>query len=116
MFNISFMHLFHEKKNIFFIVDSMLDALRYVLPKELALQIFSKWYTVSHAPGSNDVTQMQYWTIFASFLLAMMGYNVDNLRMFHYSSLDSSFASEVLAKKFKTSENGSDEVLIFFFN
>lgn len=61
-------------------VKLCLDALKKNLPREVAMQLATKWYTTHNAPGNSDGGTE--WLKFAGCVLQMMGYSVNQLEMF----------------------------------
>lgn len=107
-----YMNLF--RTGFFFVivvVDKTLEVLRYILPRDVVLQVFVKWFHTIRAPGSDVTTPLQCWTSFSSFLLGMMGYQIDQACLGQYLNSESSGILEAVAKKFKLSDAGSDEVM-----
>ncbi|KAJ8046075.1 Anaphase-promoting complex subunit 1 [Holothuria leucospilota] len=86
------------------VVKLCLDALKKSLPREVAMLLMTKWYTTHNAPG-NDNGETE-WIKFASCLLSLIGYKVNQLTMFQQDS-DTSTSPVVAAKKHKPS--GWDE-------
>ncbi|XP_035687108.1 anaphase-promoting complex subunit 1-like isoform X1 [Branchiostoma floridae] len=91
------------------LVKACLAALRTQLPKDIAVQLFVKWYTTHNAPGSPSQSE---WSLFVSCLLSMMGYNTGRLSLTNpnlRSELNSSMSPVIAAKKARSSEQGSNE-------
>ena len=65
--------------NYFITVQMCLDAIRQVLPKNLAMFVLSRWYSTHNAPGSS--TGQSEWHMFVKCLLAMIGYDVEKLAL-----------------------------------
>ncbi|XP_071832099.1 anaphase-promoting complex subunit 1-like isoform X2 [Apostichopus japonicus] len=86
------------------VVKLCLDALKKNLPREVAMQLATKWYTTHNAPGNSDGGTE--WLKFAGCVLQMMGYNVNQLEMFR-QGVSSSSSPTVTVKKHKPS--GCDE-------
>lgn len=90
------------------IVTKLLQALNSVLPREIAIQIFAKWYATRNAPGSSDLTIHSELKTFLLCLLSNMGYDTDIITLGGILKKDLSL-SPVAVKKAKTSEYGTDE-------
>ncbi|MXQ90209.1 hypothetical protein E5288_WYG017338 [Bos mutus] len=59
------------------LVQTCLQAIKFILPKEIAVQMLVKWYSVHSAPGGpSDHSE---WNLFVTCLMNMMGYNTDRL-------------------------------------
>ena len=58
-------------------VNLCLKALKHQLPKDLALQMIGRWYTVRTSPGG--VGSQSEWSLFITCLLIMMGYDTSKL-------------------------------------
>ncbi|KAH0510942.1 Anaphase-promoting complex subunit 1 [Microtus ochrogaster] len=59
------------------LVQTCLQAIKFILPKEIAVQMLVKWYNVHSAPGGPSYHSE--WSLFVICLLNMMGYNTDRL-------------------------------------
>ncbi|XP_033629947.1 anaphase-promoting complex subunit 1-like [Asterias rubens] len=87
------------------IVQLCLNAIKYVLPRDTALQLVTRWYNTHNAPGGPG--SQSEWLVFSKCLLGSMGYNVEKLAIFSQHEVDSPTSPKVAAKKHKTS--GLDE-------
>ncbi|XP_022110916.1 anaphase-promoting complex subunit 1-like isoform X2 [Acanthaster planci] len=87
------------------VVQKCLNAIKYVLPRDGAMQVVARWYITHNAPGGPS-TQSE-WLVFAKCLLGMMGYNIEKLAIFQQQETDPLTSPEVATKKHKTS--GLDE-------
>ena len=56
-----------------FAVKLSLEALKQILPRDLALQVLTRWYAAQNAPGS--LNGQSEWSRFGACLLGMMGYD-----------------------------------------
>ncbi|XP_076314205.1 anaphase promoting complex subunit 1 isoform X2 [Tachypleus tridentatus] len=90
------------------IVSKCLQVLRNVLPRDVSLQVFSKWYTIRNAPGPCDISAYFELQSFLTCLLGMLGYNTEHLHVGGLMDKDLSF-SPVAVKKLKTSNQGSGQ-------
>ncbi|XP_045597695.1 anaphase-promoting complex subunit 1 isoform X2 [Procambarus clarkii] len=89
------------------VVKHSLAALKYVLPREAALQLVNKWYATRNAPGSGDFSPHGEWTMFSMMLLSMIGYDTDKLAL--TCPVEASDSCTLVAtKKFRAAESGSD--------
>ncbi|XP_060553030.1 anaphase-promoting complex subunit 1-like [Ruditapes philippinarum] len=87
-------------------IDLSLKALKHMLPRDLALQMLGKWYTVRNSPGG--IGSQPEWMMFIRCLLGMMGYDTAKLPLTFKQEMDLSL-SPVSAKRAKTSDQGSEE-------
>ena len=55
------------------LVTKAMEAVKQLLPRELALQLHAQWYTTRHAPGPTP-TPADEWDMFCKCILAMSGY------------------------------------------
>ena len=58
-------------------VNMCLDAIKYIVPTDIALQVLSKWYTTHNAPGGPS--SQSEWIKFSESLLGLMGYDTSKL-------------------------------------
>ena len=72
----------HFKSCLFllFAVQLCLNAIKYVLPRDTALQLVTRWYNTHNAPGGPG--SQSEWLVFSKCLLGSMGYNVEKLAIF----------------------------------
>ncbi|XP_053374220.1 anaphase-promoting complex subunit 1-like [Mercenaria mercenaria] len=87
-------------------IDIGLKALKHMLPRDLALQMLGRWYTVRNSPGG--IGSQSEWMMFIRCLLGMMGYDTAKLALTFKQEMDMSL-SPVSAKRAKTSDQGSEE-------
>uniref|UniRef100_A0A2K6THS6 Anaphase-promoting complex subunit 1 n=1 Tax=Saimiri boliviensis boliviensis TaxID=39432 RepID=A0A2K6THS6_SAIBB len=59
------------------LVQTCLQAIKFILPKEIAVQMLVKWYNVHSAPGGPSYHSE--WNLFVTCLMNLMGYNTDRL-------------------------------------
>jgi anaphase-promoting complex subunit 1 len=86
-----------------------IEAVKHILPKDTALQVFIKWYSTQNSPGG--ITNQSEWNKFVKCLLGMMGYDTEKLAiMQQLQDLDLSRSPAVVAKKARPSDEGSSEV------
>ena len=69
-----------------FSVDLCLKALKHQLPRDLALQMIGRWYTVRNSPGG--IGSQSEWGIFITCLLGLMGYDTAKLKLTRQVSHD----------------------------
>ncbi|CAL4136333.1 unnamed protein product [Meganyctiphanes norvegica] len=92
------------------LVKLSLTALKYILPRDVALQLLNKWYSTRNAPGAGDFSPNGEWMMFSMMLLAMMGYDTDKLALLicPMEASEGSCSPMVATKKFRAAESGSD--------
>ncbi|KAK3580765.1 hypothetical protein CHS0354_023054 [Potamilus streckersoni] len=89
-------------------IDLCLKAMKHLIPKDLALHMIGKWYTLRNIPGS--IGNQLEWTLFNRCLLTMMGYDVSRLAFTAgKADGDTSMSPVQSAKKSKPSDQGSEE-------
>ncbi|KAL3875250.1 hypothetical protein ACJMK2_038174 [Sinanodonta woodiana] len=89
------------------VIDLCLKALKHLLPKDIALQMIGKWYTVRNTPGT--LGNQSEWSFFIRCLLGMMGYDTSRLAFTSKFDSDTSMSPVQSAKKSKPSDQGSEE-------
>ncbi|XP_063299741.1 anaphase-promoting complex subunit 1 isoform X2 [Pelobates fuscus] len=89
------------------LVKKCLQAIKYILPKEIAVQMLIKWYNSHNAPGGPS--NHSEWNLFVTCLMNMMGYNTDKLPWTHNLDFEGSLSPVIAPKKARPSETGSDE-------
>lgn len=50
------------------LVESCLNALRQSLQRDVAINLFARWYATRNAPGPTDLTVEQEWDIFTTVI------------------------------------------------
>ncbi|KPI90988.1 Anaphase-promoting complex subunit 1 [Papilio xuthus] len=88
-------------------------ALRALLPRDIAMQVLIKWYGVRNAPGTQDLTPEQEWSMFSKLLLTLIGYDVERLGQIRQSDED---GTEVASKKQRTSSDGTQDDWDYLLN
>ncbi|XP_074644686.1 anaphase-promoting complex subunit 1-like [Tubulanus polymorphus] len=88
------------------IVSLCLEAIKQVLPRDLAMQSILKWYTTLNAPGSAN--SQSEWSRFIKCLLSLMGFDAEQFIITH-SDQDLSLSPVTVAKKPRPSDQGSNE-------
>lgn len=94
------------------LVTRCYTALRAILPKDVAMQVIIKWYGVRNAPGTQDLTPEQEWSMFSNLLLSLLGYDVERLN----KQNDDSDHPEVATKKQRTSSDGTQDDWDYLLN
>lgn len=87
-----------------------LQSLCSILPCDLSIQFFVKWYTARNAPGPQDLTVNQEWNLFLVIFFTMFGYEVNKLNIYLFNDLNKlseSCSPVIVSKKQKTINNGS---------
>lgn len=77
-----------------------------------SLQVIIKWYGVRNAPGTQDLTPEQEWSMFSNLLLSLIGYDVERLN----KQNDDSDHPEVATKKQRTSSDGTQDDWDYLLN
>ncbi|KAG8191889.1 hypothetical protein JTE90_019823 [Oedothorax gibbosus] len=88
-------------------VSKCMQALKYVLPRDVYTQIFIKWYSVRNAPGPSDMDTKMELNAFLVSLLCMIGFDADKVVLGDCTKNDSSPHTQV--KKQKTHEKGCED-------
>uniref|UniRef100_F7E2X8 Anaphase-promoting complex subunit 1 n=1 Tax=Xenopus tropicalis TaxID=8364 RepID=F7E2X8_XENTR len=96
------------------LVKKCLQAIKYILPKEIAVQMLVKWYNCHNAPGGP--TNHSEWNMFVTCLMNMMGYNTDKLSWTRNCDFEGSLSPVIAPKKARPSETGSDEDWEYLIN
>ncbi|XP_030051793.1 anaphase-promoting complex subunit 1 [Microcaecilia unicolor] len=96
------------------LVRRCLQAIKYILPKEIAVQMLVKWYNALNAPGGPS--NHSEWTLFVTCLMNMMGYNTDRLAWTQNLDFEGSLSPVIAPKKARPSETGSDEDWEYLLN
>lgn len=73
-----------------------------------------KWYGVRNAPGSQDLTSEQEWSMFSELLLSLIGYDVEKLDQ--PKTDDNIETAEVATKKQRTSSDGTQDDWEYLLN
>ncbi|XP_049874978.1 anaphase-promoting complex subunit 1 [Pectinophora gossypiella] len=97
------------------LVSRCCTALKAVLPKDIAMQVIIKWYGVRNAPGTQDLTLEQEWSMFSSLLYSLLGYDVERLAQPKQPD-DQVEHVEVATKKQRTSSDGTQEDWEYMLN
>uniref|UniRef100_A0A8C6DUY4 Anaphase promoting complex subunit 1 n=1 Tax=Moschus moschiferus TaxID=68415 RepID=A0A8C6DUY4_MOSMO len=96
------------------LVQTCLQAIKFILPKEIAVQMLVKWYSVHSAPGGpSDHSE---WNLFVTCLMNMMGYNTDRLAWTRNFDFEGSLSPVIAPKKARPSETGSDDDWEYLLN
>ncbi|ELK26073.1 Anaphase-promoting complex subunit 1 [Myotis davidii] len=96
------------------LVQTCLQAIKFILPKEIAFQMLVKWYSVHSAPGGPSYHSE--WNLFVICLMNMMGYNTDRLAWTRNFDFEGSLSPVIAPKKARPSETGSDEDWEYLLN
>ncbi|MBZ3885433.1 Anaphase-promoting complex subunit 1 [Sciurus carolinensis] len=89
------------------LVQTCVQAIKFILPKEIAVQMLVKWYNVHSAPGGPSYHSE--WNLFVICLMNMMGYNTDRLAWTRNFDFEGSLSPVIAPKKARPSETGSDD-------
>uniref|UniRef100_A0A2K6DAI7 Anaphase-promoting complex subunit 1 n=1 Tax=Macaca nemestrina TaxID=9545 RepID=A0A2K6DAI7_MACNE len=96
------------------LVQTCLQAIKCILPKEIAVQMLVKWYNVHSAPGGPSYHSE--WNLFVTCLMNMMGYNTDRLAWTRNFDFEGSLSPVIAPKKARPSETGSDDDWEYLLN
>ncbi|XP_062934232.1 anaphase-promoting complex subunit 1 isoform X4 [Cynocephalus volans] len=96
------------------LVQTCLQAIKLILPKEIAVQMLVKWYNVHSAPGGPGY--QSEWNLFVTCLMNMMGYNTDRLAWTRNFDFEGSLSPVIAPKKARPSETGSDDDWEYLLN
>nr|XP_049700108.1 anaphase-promoting complex subunit 1 [Helicoverpa armigera] len=94
------------------LVTRCYTALRAILPKDVTMQVIIKWYGVRNAPGTQDLTPEQEWSMFSNLLLSLIGYDVERLN----TKQNDDAEPEVATKKQRASSDGSPDDWNYLLN
>ncbi|ELW51457.1 Anaphase-promoting complex subunit 1 [Tupaia chinensis] len=94
------------------LVQTCLQAIKLILPKEIAVQMLVKWYNVHSAPGGPSYHSE--WNLFVTCLMNMMGYNTDRLAWTRNFDFEGSLSPVIAPKKARPSETGSDDSIALY--
>ncbi|XP_041981224.1 anaphase-promoting complex subunit 1 [Aricia agestis] len=87
------------------LVARLAAALAAAAPRDVTAQVLIKWYGVRNAPGTQDLTPEQEWTMFSNLLYSLIGYDVEKLSQRKQNDEE----VEVVTKKQRTSSDGSQD-------
>ncbi|XP_061646236.1 anaphase-promoting complex subunit 1 [Phyllopteryx taeniolatus] len=89
------------------LVRKCLQAIRFILPKDAAMKVLVKWYTIYNAPGGTSAHGE--WNLFVTCFLTLMGYNTERLNWTQNLHFDVPLSPVIAAKKARPCDGGSDE-------
>ncbi|XP_046885397.1 LOW QUALITY PROTEIN: anaphase-promoting complex subunit 1 [Hypomesus transpacificus] len=89
------------------LVRKCLQAMRFVLPKDVAMKVLVKWYSIYNAPGGPSAHLE--WNLFVTCFISLMGYNTERLRWTRNLHFEVPLSPVIAAKKARPAETGSDE-------
>uniref|UniRef100_A0A2K5BY74 Anaphase-promoting complex subunit 1 n=1 Tax=Aotus nancymaae TaxID=37293 RepID=A0A2K5BY74_AOTNA len=96
------------------LVQTCLQAIKFILPKEIAVQMLVKWYNVHSAPGGPSYHSE--WNLFVTCLMNLMGYNTDRLAWTRNFDFEGSLSPVIAPKKARPSETGSEDDWEYLLN
>lgn len=96
------------------LVRRCLQGIKYILPKEVALQMLVRWYNAYNAPGGPSY--YSEWNLFVTCLMNMMGYSTDRVAWTRNLDFEGSLSPVIAPKKARPSETGSDEDWEYLLN
>ncbi|XP_007551191.1 anaphase-promoting complex subunit 1 isoform X2 [Poecilia formosa] len=89
------------------LVRKCLQAIRFILPKDVAMKVLVKWYNIYNAPGGPS-THAE-WSQFVTCFMTLMGYNTERLAWTRHLQFEVPLSPVIAAKKARPSDGGSDE-------
>ncbi|KAM9809546.1 anaphase-promoting complex subunit 1 [Syngnathus typhle] len=89
------------------LVRKCLQAVRFILPKEAAMKVLVKWYTIYNAPGG--ASPHSEWNLFVTCFLKLMGYNTERLTWTRNLNFEVPLSPVIAAKKARPCDGGCDE-------
>lgn len=89
------------------LVRKCLKAIRFILPKEAAVKVLVKWYTIYNAPGGPSTHSE--WNLFVTCFMTLLGYNTERLAWTRNLQFEVPLSPVIAAKKARPSDGGSDE-------
>ena len=90
------------------LVELCISALKYILPRDTALHLITKWYLQRNSPGNSDFSPKGEWHMFSRTLLLLIGYDIDKLSPNCPLDTSGSCSPLVSSKKFRAADSGSD--------
>ncbi|XP_015271620.1 PREDICTED: anaphase-promoting complex subunit 1 [Gekko japonicus] len=96
------------------LVKRCLQGIKYILPREVAVQMLVRWYNAYNAPGGPSY--YSEWNLFVTCLMNMMGYNTDRVAWTQNLDFEGSLSPVIAPKKARPSETGSDEDWEYLIN
>nr|XP_060610458.1 anaphase-promoting complex subunit 1 isoform X2 [Anolis sagrei ordinatus] len=96
------------------LVKRCLQGIKYILPKEIAVQMLVRWYNAYNAPGGPSY--YSEWSLFVTCLMNMMGYNTERVAWTRNLDFEGSLSPVIAPKKARPSETGSDEDAEYLLN
>ncbi|XP_029649484.1 anaphase-promoting complex subunit 1-like [Octopus sinensis] len=88
-------------------IESSLEALRYILPKDCAMKMLSRWYTTRNVTSGFD--NQSEWVVFSRFLLGQMGFDTSRLPLTHENEFNNTTSPVVEVKRAKPSNQGCND-------
>ncbi|XP_028982960.1 anaphase-promoting complex subunit 1 isoform X2 [Betta splendens] len=89
------------------LVMKCLQAVCFILPKEVAMKVLVKWYNIYNAPGGPSAHAE--WSLFVTCFMTLMGYNTERLTWTRNLHFEVPLSPVIAAKKARPSDGGSDE-------
>lgn len=89
------------------LVRKCLRAVRFILPKEVAMKVLVKWYNIYNAPGGPSAHAE--WSQFVTCFMTLMGYNTERLAWTRHLQFEIPLSPVIAAKKARPSDGGSEE-------
>uniref|UniRef100_A0A4W4HBL4 Anaphase-promoting complex subunit 1 n=1 Tax=Electrophorus electricus TaxID=8005 RepID=A0A4W4HBL4_ELEEL len=89
------------------LVKRCLQAIRFILPKDMAMKVLVKWYNIYNAPGGPSMHQE--WNLFVTCFMTLMGYNTERLAWTRNLHIEVPLSPVIAPKKARPADTGSDE-------
>ncbi|XP_066534503.1 anaphase-promoting complex subunit 1 isoform X2 [Hoplias malabaricus] len=89
------------------LVKRCLQAIRFILPKDIAMKMLVKWYNIYNAPGGPSMHQE--WNLFLTCFMTLMGYNTERLSWTRNLHFEVPLSPVIAPKKARPADTGSDE-------
>uniref|UniRef100_A0A8B9HKE8 Anaphase-promoting complex subunit 1 n=1 Tax=Astyanax mexicanus TaxID=7994 RepID=A0A8B9HKE8_ASTMX len=93
------------------LVKRCLQAIRFILPKDIAMKVLVKWYNIYNAPGGPSLHQE--WNLFITCFMTLMGYNTERLTWTRNLHFEVPLSPVIAPKKARPADTGSDEDWVY---
>lgn len=95
-------------------IEACLNGLKHMLPKDLAIILLGKWFTMRNTPGG--LGNQSEWCLFTRCLLNLMGYDTTRLTLTNQQEADISMSPVIAQKRPKQSDQGSEDDWEYLLN
>uniref|UniRef100_A0A8B9HLH4 Anaphase-promoting complex subunit 1 n=1 Tax=Astyanax mexicanus TaxID=7994 RepID=A0A8B9HLH4_ASTMX len=93
------------------VMKRCLQAIRFILPKDIAMKVLVKWYNIYNAPGGPSLHQE--WNLFITCFMTLMGYNTERLTWTRNLHFEVPLSPVIAPKKARPADTGSDEDWVY---